>query len=231
LYRKSFVEDREIKIVCVFADSPALQFGSGAIAKRDRLIEAVSLLLMFAAEQQQTVSLLHLHGSFIETLPFTRNRARILRTITRLHTTKAPLITEQGPVGPPIEELRRLGRGHLIIWFGEIPRRAPDADWLALKRQHSTLAIRVEDAWEREAPDGVLTAFDPVNQCLTELPATKDRARLYEAWRRERERLWTIWWPKPDQRLVIDNDDESGTLAVISDFLGRRRRGSRMSVR
>lgn len=230
IYRKSFIEDRQIKLVCVFADHPALQFGSRTTAKRDRLLEALSLLLMFAAEQQQTVSLMHLHGRSIEVLPFTRNCSRILRTITQLYTAAAPLVTERGPLAPPLEHLRRLGRGHLIIWFGEIPQIPPGADWLVLTRRHSTMAIRVEDPWERDAPDRELTTFDPVSQRLVEVPAAMDGAVLHGEWRRQRERLWSDWWPRSDQRLVIDNDADSDTFVAVSNFLGQRRQVVRMPV-
>lgn len=223
LYRKSFVEDREIKLVCVFADHPALQFGSGATAKRSRLIDALSLLLLLAMEQQQTISLLHMHGGTVTKYPFTRDRGRILRMITELHTATAPAVTEPGPSQPPAEHLRHLGKGHLIMWFGEIPENSPAADWLALARRHSTLAIRVEDQWERYKPAKAMIAFDPLNQCLVERAANRDDGVSHREWQRKREQRWAQWWPRPDQRLVIDNNDDSDTFIAVSGFLGRRR--------
>ena len=223
LYRKSFVEDREIKLVCVFADHPALQFGSGATAKRSRLIEALSLLLLLAMEQQQTISLLHMHGSTVTKYPFTRDRGRILRMITKLHTDVAPAVTEPGPCQPSAEHLRLLGKGHLIIWFGEIPMTSPGSGWLALARRHSTMAIRVEDQWEREEPAEAMVAFDPLNQCLVERAANKNDVISYREWKRKREQLWAQWWPRPDQRLVIGNNDDTDTFIAVSGFLGRRR--------
>ena len=223
MYRKTFVEDREINLVCLFGDHPALQFGSGRTTKRERLLEIVSLLLLFALEQQQKVSLVHLRGSRAETLPFTRDRGRILRTVARLYGEAPPELGSAGPLAPPTELLRRFGRGHLLVWLGEIPEEEPSAEWLALARRHSTLAIRVEDRWERELPQTPLAAFDPVTQQLVDLPGGREGAAQHADRRERREGLWSRWWPRSDQRLVIDNEDEGDAFVALSAFLGRRR--------
>jgi uncharacterized protein (DUF58 family) len=224
LYRKTFIEDREVSLVCVFADHPALQFGSGATAKRERLLEVASLLLMFATEQHQSVSLLHLYGDTMDVMPFTRDRRQVLRTIIGLLSAEAPPVDEPGPMAPPVMELGRLGRGNLIIWLGEVPETAPGTDWLALTRRHTTLAIRAEDPWERQGPDGAITAFDPVDRCLVNLSGSAKVSPQQAEWRRQQERRWIAWWPRSDQRLVIDNGDDGDAFLALSEFLGRRRR-------
>jgi uncharacterized protein (DUF58 family) len=223
MYRKTFVEDRESSLVCVLGDHPALRFGTGSTTKRDRLLDVLSLLLLFALEQQQKASLLHLRGSAVETLPFTRDRGRVLRTIARLFGEAPPELSSPASPAPPVELLQRLGRGHVLLWLGEIPEEDPPPAWLDVCRRHSTLAIRVEDRWEREFPEAPLVAFDPVAQALVDLPGGREGAAQHAAWRNDRERRWVRWWPRSDQRLVIDNEDGSDTFLALSDFLGRRR--------
>ena len=58
-YRKKFVEERELTFLVVFEDSPSLQFGSGAISKREALLELAGLVMLLGAVNRDRVGALH----------------------------------------------------------------------------------------------------------------------------------------------------------------------------
>jgi len=59
-YRKRFVEERDLSVIFVFEDSPALQFGSEGRTRRETLLEATALL-MSSARSTRTGSDCYIH--------------------------------------------------------------------------------------------------------------------------------------------------------------------------
>lgn len=205
LYRKCFVEEREVVVFVVFHDDPALQFGSGERSKREVAIELVCYALLLAASKRERVGLLHRSGSLEHRLQPTRDRRRILSEVVRLLQSTPPHPRE------PCERSRQptivagIPHGSLVLWLSEIPDGVPSAQWRAWSRHFDLRALRVEDPWERDAPTAFKRAiFDPVVDQVLSARADEGAAASHAHWRAERERRWASWWPDSRRRHVVD---------------------------
>src|SRR5712671_6493131 len=58
-YRKRFVEERDLSVIFVFEDSPALQFGSEGRTRRETLLETTALLMLISSINKDRVGLLY----------------------------------------------------------------------------------------------------------------------------------------------------------------------------
>ncbi len=205
LYRKCFVEEREVVVFVVFHDDPALQFGSGARSKREVAIELVCYALLLAATKRERVGLLHRSGSTEHRLQPTRDRRRILAEVVRLLESPPPLLRQ------PCERCHHptivtgIPRGSLVLWLSEIPQGAPTSEWRAWSRDYDLRGLRVEDAWERSVPSGLSAPiFDPIADQVVRVKSDAPVVAQYAQWRAERERRWTSWWPDSRRRHVMD---------------------------
>ncbi len=205
LYRKCFVEEREVVVFVVFHDDPALQFGSGARSKREVAIELVCYALLLAATKRERVGLLHRSGSTEHRLQPTRDRRRILAEVVRLLESPPPLLRQ------PCERCHHptivtgIPRGSLVLWLSEIPQGAPTSEWRAWSRDYDLRGLRVEDPWERSVPSGLSAPiFDPIADQVVRVKSDAAVVAQYAQWRAERERRWTSWWPDSRRRHVVD---------------------------
>ncbi len=205
LYRKCFVEEREVVVFVVFHDDPALQFGSGARSKREGAIELVCYALLLAATKRERVGLLHRSGSTEHRLQPTRDRRRILAEVVRLLESPPPLLRQ------PCERCHHptivtgIPRGSLVLWLSEIPQGAPTSEWRAWSRDYDLRGLRVEDPWERSVPSGLSAPiFDPIADQVVRVKSDAAVVAQYAQWRAERERRWTSWWPDSRRRHVMD---------------------------
>lgn len=205
LYRKCFVEEREVVVFVVFHDDPALQFGSGARSKREVAIELVCYALLLAATKRERVGLLHRSGSTEHRLQPTRDRRRILAEVVRLLESPPPLLRQ------PCERCHHptivtgIPRGSLVLWLSEIPQGAPTSEWRAWSRDYDLRGLRVEDPWERSVPSGLSAPiFDPIADQVVRVKSDAAVVAQHAQWRAERERRWTGWWPDSRRRHVMD---------------------------
>jgi len=58
-YRKRFVEERDLAVMLVFEDSPALQFGSRGRTRRETLLQIAALLMLIGTANKDRVSVLY----------------------------------------------------------------------------------------------------------------------------------------------------------------------------
>jgi uncharacterized protein (DUF58 family) len=224
LYRKVFVEERELTVFVVVSDDPALQFGSGQASKRDVLLELAALTMMLAVVNRERAGLLHVRPEGSTLFAPSRRRARILAAVAALFSAPAP---------DPAPRLRFVSspllsdpvpRGALIVWLGEVPA-APPPEWAAFRRRHPVIGVRVEDEWERTGPAmKEFTAYDPETHELVWVDGSQSSLAAHAAWRAERERNWAAWWPDPADRLVLDA--AADPLAGLVRFLRTRGRAS-----
>jgi uncharacterized protein (DUF58 family) len=219
LYRKVFVEERELTVFVVVSDDPALQFGSGRASKRDILLDLASLIMMLAVVNRERAGLLHLSPSGPRLFEPSRRRARILSAVASLYEAPAPDPAGVGFRSWPLIS-QAVPRGGLVVWLGEIPPETPPLEWAAFRRRHPVIGIRVEDAWEREPPEGAFTAYDPAAHEIVRYDGSRQARTAHAAWRAERERIWSAWWPDPMDRLVVDA--EADPLAAVVRFLKTR---------
>src|SRR5476651_2369304 len=54
-YRKKFVEEREVTVLVVLEDTPSLQFGSGALSKREAALELAGMVMLLGAVNRDRV--------------------------------------------------------------------------------------------------------------------------------------------------------------------------------
>lgn len=221
IYRKLFVEDREVTVFVVVSDSPALQFGSGRASKRDVLLDLAGLAMMLAGVNRERAALLHASPDGIRLFPPTRRRARIMATVADLFATPVPDPATLKPFDfSPLFQYP-VPRGALILWLGDVPTTLPPPEWAAIRRRHHVIGIRVEDEWERAGPAfSDFMAYDPNANDLVWIRDTPAARAAHAAWRDERERIWAAWWPAAADRLVVDSDADP--LAALAGFLRRR---------
>lgn len=225
VYRKVFVEDREINIVIVLADSPALQFGSGDVTRRDVLLEAAALVMLFSAANRERVMVIRQSATGSQIFPPTRERARILTVINALFAATPPdPLAAAVPISPIVRE--RIPRGALVIYLGDVPDAPPPAEWGGWQRRHRVIGIRADDAWDRDGPGtGPLAVYDPVAGCVVELEDNAATRANHAAWRAAREARWRAWWSNSADRLVIGPSEDA--LSALAGFLrARERRGT-----
>ena len=225
LYRKVFVEERELTVFAVVSDDPALQFGSGATSKREVLLQLAALVLMLAVVNRERAGLLRQTPVGQTLYAPTRRRARLLSTLADLFATEPPDPARSDPFRPWPLLSGPVPQGALVVWFGEIPHEPPPPEWAAFRRRHPVIGVRVEDPWERAPPQaGGFTAYDPTAGGLAWVETTSASRAAHEAWRTAREEIWRAWWPNPLDRLVVDTGADP--LAALVGFLRARRAGA-----
>lgn len=224
-YRKVFVEERDVPIVVTFADDPALRFGSGAVSKRDVLLELAGLVLMLGTVNRQRVGLVQIGGVHTIVHPPTRRRERVMGWLLDLFTAPPPDAAPARRFDALPLPAGSVPRNALVIWLGEVPSVSPPPGWTALTRMHRCIGIRVEDAWEREPPEDLSdTLFDPTTGEVFSSGDPSEVRAAHAAWRARREALWAEWWPDPADRLVVDSTaDPLGALVAFMMQPGNRR--------
>jgi uncharacterized protein (DUF58 family) len=223
LYRKVFVEERELTVFVVVSDDPALQFGSGRSSKREVLLELASLIMMLAVVNRERAGLLHLTPEGARLFEPSRRRARILSAVATLFAAPAP-----DPAGGDFRSWplisQAVPRGGLVVWLGEPPSAPPPLEWAAFRKRHPVIGVRVEDAWERTGPTAKdFTAYDPHAHEIVWFDGSREGRAAHAEWRAERERIWAAWWPDAMDRLVVDADADP--LAALVRFLRTRHSG------
>ena len=89
-YRKKFIEEREVSLLLVFEDSVSLLFGSGALSKREALLELAGLVMMLGAVNRDRVGFLHASPDGYTLKEPVRGRGQILHAAATLLGKPAP---------------------------------------------------------------------------------------------------------------------------------------------
>lgn len=225
-YRKKFVEEREVTVLLVFEDSPSLQFGSGAVTKREALLELAGLLLLLAGVNRDRVGLAHLRADRSVFEPPVHGRGPIHHLASRLFgSTPPPVSASPSPIN--LGALTALAPRHsIVVWLSDHPARPVPEGWAALARRFTLLGLRVDDPWERAYPEEAagLTALDPLTGQLLTLGGGHAERVAHARWREKRDASFSTWFPDPFGRHVIGTD-ENRLDALVRFF--RRREGAR----
>jgi len=227
-YRKKFVEEREVTLLLVFEDSPALRFGSGAQSKRDALMELAGLVMMLGAINRDRVGFVHASPEGYLVREPIRGRGAILHSAaTLLSRAPPPVDSPNARAGIPWQFLARAAPKHsVLIWLGDFPPRAAPEGWAVLRRRYQTMGFRVEDPWERGLPDRPLfAAYDPSAGQLVTLEGNAAERSAQAAWRAERDRAWQSLFPDPLARLHVTTE-ENRLDALVRFFHARMRAGA-----
>ncbi|HEY0944025.1 MAG TPA: DUF58 domain-containing protein [Opitutaceae bacterium] len=231
-YRKKFVEEREITFLVVFEDSPSLQFGSGAVTKREALLELAGLVMLLGAVNRDRVGYVHAAPDGYTFREPMRGRGQIMHAAATLVGRPAPELSALGsqlsaPVPIPWKLLSKAAPRHsILIWLGDFPPRPTPEGWAVMRRRYQPLGFRVDDPWERELPAGErFAAYDPLNGRLVTLEGSAAERAAHAAWREQRETAWRELFPDPLSRLVVGADENR--LEALVKFFHTRMRAAR----
>jgi uncharacterized protein (DUF58 family) len=227
-YRKRFIEERDLSVIFVFEDSPALQFGSEGRTRRETLLEAATLLMLISSINKDRVGLLYASPGkswFQRALP---GRRDTMRLASLLLAQELPAL--DGPAGCSVEwrMLRKIAsRGSVLVWLGPFVPAAMPGTWSELQRRYQTVGVRADDPWDLELPENKqFAAYDPLAGRLTTIDtsAPADRA-AHRRWRGEREAHLARLFPRLDDRLKIRNSDDP-LQALVGYFHRHRHSGA-----
>jgi len=227
-YRKRFIEERDLSVVFVFEDSPALQFGSQTRTRRETLLETAVLLMLISSINKDRVGLLYTSPGrswFQRALP---GRKDTLRVASLLLAQEPPPL--DGPTVCPIQwrQLRKVAsRGSVLLWLGPFAPAAMPEGWRELQRRYQTVGIRADDPWDSELPeDALFAAYDPMSGRLTTIDTSAPAQRsAHRRWRGQREAHLAHLFPRLDDRLKILNTEDP-LQALVAYFHRHRRSGA-----
>ncbi len=225
-YRKKFIEEREVTVLLVFEDSPSLQFGSGAITRREALLELAGLLLLLASINRDRIGLAHLRPSGPELAPPVNGRGPIHHLAARLFAAAPPPLVSDPRSQISNFKLSALSalapRHTIVVWLSDHPARPVPEGWSAFTRRNTVLGLRVDDPWDRAYPEeaGDLTAYDPLSGRLVALGRGHAERAAHARWREARDTSFAAWFPDPFGRHVIGTDENR--LDSLVRFFRRR---------
>jgi uncharacterized protein (DUF58 family) len=224
LYRKKFVEERELSIVLVFEDSPSLSFRLGGREKRGVLLEWAAVLGLLARSNQDRLGLWYGDGQKSRFFPPARNRGAVLATLTFLLSTRGVPVWENRAVQIPWEFfLRVLPRHTVLFWLGDFPPRPKPPFWGEILRRFEPIGLRILDPLEEELL-GYLPSqiFDPTTgDVFYRRRSSWEELRAYRQWWESREQSWRGLFP-PANRWTARTDQEV-ILSALSFFRHRAR--------
>lgn len=227
-YRKRFVEERDLTIIFVFEDSPALQFGSDGRTRRETLLETAALLMLISAVNRDRVGLLYSAPGkswFQRALP---GRKGIMRIAATLLDQAPPALDGPAQCSLPWAVIdRSTSRGSVLLWFGPFVPAGVSGAWRELQQRHQAVGVRADDPWDAELPRDVkFPAYDPLAGRLTFINTASQAERAAHAsWREQRETYFTDLFPRLDDRLIVDNT--SDPLQSLVAWFHRHSRGHR----
>jgi len=239
-YRKKFVEEREVTLLIVFEDSASLQFGSGALSKREALLELAGLVMLLGAVNRDRVGFVHATPQGHLFREPVRGRGRILHAAASLLSQPPPAIDSGLPIADrgmektfraaprqseiPWRLLSRATPKHtILVWLGDFPARPAPEGWSILQRRYQTMGFRVDDPWERSLPAGeTFAAYDPLASRLVMLDGSAAQRTAHAEWRAGREAAWSALFPDPRSRLVVTTGEDR-LDALVKFFHARMR--------
>jgi uncharacterized protein (DUF58 family) len=228
-YRKRFVEERDLTVMFVFEDSPALQFGSEGRTRRETLLETAALLMLINAINRDRVGLLYSAPGkswYQRALP---GRKAIMRIAARLLEQPAPSL--EGPVACPLSwplVKKSATRGSVLLWFGPFVPQAMPEMWRELQQRYQAVGVRADDPWDVELPPNAkVSAYDPLAGRLTLLNTASSAERAAHAvWRERRDEYFQEMFPRRDDRLIVRNPEDP-LQSLIAWFQRHRHGGAR----
>ena len=228
LYRKKFIEERELTVVILLEDTPSLQFGSGQRTKREALLELAGLFALTAAGNRDRVGFWHATPAGHHVRQPVRGRLNIIRTAATLLAQPIPKL-EDGPEASLEWKLffHAFPKHSIVLWLGDFPPRPVGPGWAALRKRYEMIGVRVDDPWDIQLPSlGILPVVDPESgEVLAFDMGTKESQQRHAQWVAEREAAWQEWFPSPLQRMTVGTDGD--LLDPLVTFFRKRMQGAR----
>ncbi|WP_438481177.1 DUF58 domain-containing protein [Oleiharenicola lentus] len=223
-YRKKFVEEREVTVLLVFEDSPALQFGSAGRTRRDTLLELAALMMLLGATNRDRVGLLYCspEGFWLRRPQPGREYTR--RTASMLLGQPPPALDAGGTVEVPWRlALRGVAAHSILVWLGPFLETPVADEWALLRRRYQIMGARADDPWDFELPKARrFAAFDPLAGRLMTLHTGEAERAAHEEWRHRRDDYFQNLFPDSRDQLVARTDEP--VFDVMVDFFRRHQR-------
>ena len=210
-YRKRFVEERDLSVMLVFEDSPALQFGSQGRTRRETLLQLAALLMLIGTANKDRVSVLYVSPTeqwFERTPP---GRRDIVRVVSRLLSQPAPPLDGAPGCAVPWDFIRNGAVRHSVLpWLGPFLAAALPSGWRDLQQRYQLVGVRADDAWDDALPaDARFAAYDPLSGRVTTIDSTSVAERAaHRRWRGEREEHFTHLFPRLSDRMKVGNEED-----------------------
>ncbi len=226
-YRKRFVEERDLTIMFIFEDSPALQFGSEGRTRRETLLETAALLMLISAINRDRVGLLYSAPGkswFQRALP---GRKGIMRIASMLLDQPAPPLDGPATCSLPWPFIKKSAtRGSVLLWLGSFAPQGMPELWRELQQRYQAVGVRADDPWDAELPrNAKFSAYDPLAGRLTLLNTASSAERAaHAAWRERREEYFLEMFPRSDDRMIVSNAQDP--LQSLIAWFHRHRHGS-----
>lgn len=222
LYRKKFVEEREISVLLVFEDALSLRFGTAGRSRRDTLLELAATLLLLGATNRDRVGLLYASPQgfwFRRPLPG-RDYAR--RTAAMLLGEVPPPLDGPSRVTIPWRLALRGASAHsVLVWVGPFDPAPEPEEWPLLGRRHQTLGFRADDPWDRALPaNRKFAVFDPLADRLLSLRTGEAEQRAHAAWRQQRDEYFEGLFPQARDRRALPTD--GSVFDEVVDFFNQQ---------
>lgn len=224
-YRKQFVEEREVSVMVVFEDSPALQFGSAGRTRREVLLEVAAALMLIGAMNRDRIGLLYASPAgtwYRRPLPGP-DPAR--HTASLLLGQEPPPLTGAAAVEIPWHViLRAASRQSVLVWLGPFAPGPEPADWRALARRYQAVGFRADDPWDLALPARRrLPLFDPLAQRVLELSTAAPENRAAHArWAHAREEHFATLFPRRLDRVALGTTEP--VFPALVQFFQQRAR-------
>ncbi|HEX9784572.1 MAG TPA: DUF58 domain-containing protein [Opitutaceae bacterium] len=228
-YRKKFVEEREVCLLLLFEDSPALQFGSAERTRRETLLELAALLMLMGAVNRDRVGLLYTSPDgfwFRRPIP---GRQAILHTASLLLGQPPPALHSGAATATPWKfALNAAPRHSVLLWLGAFAAGAEPEGWKVLRRRYQTMGFRADDPWDRELPVAArLPVYDPLAGRIVHIDtASSSQRKAHAYWVARREAAFVSLFTNPIDRLAV-RTDESVFDAMVGFFHRRGRLAAR----
>lgn len=209
-YRKKYVEEREICLLVLFEDSPALQFGSAQRTRRETLLELAALLMLLGAVNRDRVGLVYTSPAgfwYQRPLP---GRQSILHTASLLLGQSAPDMAQGTSVEVPWRYVLRAAPRHsVLLWLGPFAGGDEPEGWRVLRRRYQAMGFRADDPWDRELPaDAMFSAYDPMSGRIARInTGSMAQRRAHAEWRNARDTHFQQLFPNPADRLAVATTD------------------------
>lgn len=223
-YRKKFVEEREVTVLLVFEDSPALQFGSAGRTRRDTLLELAALLMLLGSTNRDRVGLLYCspEGFWLRRPQPGREYTR--RTAAMLLGQPAPALDAGGVVEVPWRlALRGVAAHSILVWLGPFLETPLPEEWPLLRRRYQLMGARADDPWDFALPArGRFAAFDPLAGRVLTLHAGDAERAAHAAWRHRREEYFQSLFTDSRDQLAVRTDEP--VFEAMVQFFRRHQR-------
>ena len=167
IFVKQFVEERELSVFVVLDQSASMRFGSVAMTKADKAIEAMSIIAFSALQNNDKVGLFLFDERGCRIIPQRKGKSNLVRLVV-----DAMQFSQQQPPARPVpfpeilyKTLTFLRRRSLIFVISDFIEDNYETSLCQLSHYHEVIPVVVSDPMESRLPDlGICVLEDSVTR-------------------------------------------------------------------